>query len=290
LGSDLLSFKDVASTANYTLAAVPNLIILPTKSGNATLVQTFREAGYKTAWLSNQESWNYGEQADVLDFANSSFDFHLRKDSALLPSFQSFVRQAGAKQFIVLHMDGSHYPYDERCDADSRIFTPVLDSVSTVTTLQGPQLAQKAAAINSYDNTIIEMDRFLSRVISILASETSPVVMLYTSDHGENLFDDERQLFCHAQSVPTHYDAHVPLLVWTNSAYQQAFPAVVAALRTNEPKKISHTSVFPTMLELGRVEWEGQTLANSFASTKFTEEIRKIHGGDGIAREYDSLK
>src|SRR5689334_4999333 len=96
-GSALLSFNDAASTANYTNTAVPNLVTLPIQNSRATLVQTFKEAGFKTAWFSNQESMAYGKVADVFDYANSSFDFHLRKDTSLLPLFESFVRQAGGK-------------------------------------------------------------------------------------------------------------------------------------------------------------------------------------------------
>lgn len=286
-GSALLSFNDAASTANYTNTAVPNLVTLPIQNGRATLVQTFKEAGFKTAWFSNQESMVYGKVADVFDYANSSFDFHLRKDTSLLPLFESFVRQAGGKQFIVLHMNGSHVPYEERYDADSRVFTPTLTDIGIH---EAPHKEDKTATINSYDNTIIEMDRFLAKVISILASEKGPVVMLFTSDHGENLFDDERQLFMHAQSVPTHYDTHVPLIVWMNSTYKNVFSSTTAALQANTKKKISHTNVFPTLLDLGGVKWDGQSLNNSFASAEFIERNRKTHGGNGVERDYDSLE
>lgn len=286
-GSELISFKDVAASANYTLSAVPNLVTLPIHSSYATLVQTFKEAGFKTAWFSNQESGWFGEVADISDFASSSFDFHLRKDTGLLPRFECFVRQGGTKQFIVLHMNGSHFPYEERYDADSRVFTPTLTDIGMH---DEPHSEQKIATINSYDNTIIEMDKFLARVISILASEKNPAVMLFTSDHGENLFDDERQLFLHAQSVPTHYDTNVPLMVWANSSYKNSFSSNMSALQANVQKKISHTNVFPTLLEMGGVEWDGKSLRVSLASTEFTEKNRKTHGGDRVERDYDGLK
>jgi len=283
-GSDLISFKDVASTANWTQGAIPNIVSQPIEKYRATLVQTFKEAGFSTAWLSNQEPSPFSKVADVSEHATTSFDFHLRKDASLFPLFESFVRQSGPQQFIVLHMIGSHIPYEERYTANSKLFSPTLYDIG----ISEPRPEYKAETINSYDNTIIEMDKFLDRVISLLNIENRPAVMLFTSDHGENLFDDERQLFMHAQPVPTRYDTHVPMLVWMNSHYQNAYPAIVGAIYANTQKKISHINIFPTILDMARLEWDSQSAKNSFASTEFTEKRREIISLPH--QDYDSLK
>lgn len=286
LGPELLSFPDVASTANWTNHAVPGIVSLPVGERRASVLQTFAEAGYRTAWLSNQEPIDYSRGADVVEHAEGTLDYHLRTDANLLPMFVSFVRQAGPRQLVVLHMIGSHIPYEERYTAASRIYSPTLSDLG----VEQPLPADKAAAINSYDNTVIETDRFLARVVGVLRAERRPAVMLFTSDHGENLFDDQRGLFMHAQTGPTRHDTHVPLLVWMNQPYGAAYPAIGQALRDNRLRKISHTGVFPTLLQLGAVGWQGADARRSFASPAYTESPREVMKDLQSTTRYESLK
>ncbi|MYN06451.1 phosphoethanolamine transferase [Pseudoduganella aquatica] len=287
LGPQLLSFPDVASTANWTGYAMPAIVSHATGKQRATLVPTFREAGFRTAWLSNQEVSVYGASAEVREYARNSMDFHLRTDDNLLPMFTSFVRQAGPRQFLVLHMIGSHIPYEERYSGASRVFHPTLSDAG----VDNPLPKNKAEAINSYDNTVVETDRFLARMIAVLQAEQRPAVLVFTSDHGENLFDDQRQLFMHAQPGPTRYDTHVPLLVWMNAAYRRAYPAVVAALQANRAKPVGHASMFASVLELGAVAWQGSDARASFASPMYQPGPRPVTLElSGPSAPYESLK
>lgn len=287
LGPQLLSFPDVASTANWTNQAMPAIVTHAAGQQRATLLPTFREAGFRTAWLSNQEESSYGANAEVQEYARNSMDFHLRTDDNLLPLFTSFVRQAGPRQFVVLHMIGSHVPYEERYSGASRVFRPTLSDAGIGNPLPG----NKAEAINSYDNTVVESDRFLSRVIAVLQAEQRPAVLVFTSDHGENLFDDQRQLFMHAQPGPTRYDTHVPLLVWMNPPYRQAYPARLAAVQANRSKPVGHASMFSSVLELGAVDWNGSDARASFASPAYQPGPRPVTLQlSGPSAPYESLK
>jgi len=286
LGPDLLSFSDVASTANWTNAAVPNIVARHIGKQEATLVKTFREAGFQTAWISNQERSPYARDANVVEQGHDAQDFHLRTDANLLPMFSSFVRQAGPRQFVLLHMIGSHIPYEERYGADSRVFTPTLSDLG----INAPQPVDREATVNSYDNTVIEADKFLSRVIATLSQETRPAILLFTSDHGENLFDDKRGLFMHTQHPATRFDTHVPMLVWMNAAYRESHPQIAAALQANRDRKITHTQIFPSLLEIADIDWDGRDSRESFASPSFTEGPRKVLVDLQTTADYETLK
>ncbi|MHA4868111.1 phosphoethanolamine transferase [Duganella sp. PWIR1] len=288
LGDELLSFPDVAATANWTHQAVPGIVSWRADAGanRASLPHTFAEAGFRTAWLSNQEPIPYSRSLDVVEHATSAQDTHLRTDDNLLPLFTSFVRQAGPRQFVVLHMIGSHIPYEERYTAASRIYTPTLRDLG----VEQPLAQHKQAAINSYDNTVIETDRFLARVIAVLRAERRPAILLFTSDHGENLFDDERGLFMHAQTGPTRHDIHVPLLAWMNEAYRVAHPAVMQALRANHQKKISHVDIFPSLLEAGGVQWNGRDARRSLMSSSYEEQAREVMVNLQTSTPYEALR
>jgi glucan phosphoethanolaminetransferase (alkaline phosphatase superfamily) len=287
--SELISFPDVAATANWTDHAVPNIVSMPSAKGRVTLVQTFREAGFRTAWFSNQEWSRLSRAAEVTEHATSSFDYHFRKDAELLPLFEAFIKQAGTHQFIVLHMMGSHIPYEERYGAGDKIFSPTLSDLG----IAEPGPDDKQAAINSYDNTIIATDKFLYRVIKALQASNQPAVMMFTSDHGEDLFDDARQRYMHAMQPPTRFDTHVPLIVWTSESYKKVRPSVNRVLHSNRGKKISHMNIFLTLLNIASLDWDGKAerREDDFSSSGYVEKKRWIFSppGENFV-DYDKLR
>ena len=109
--------------------------------------------------------------------------------------------------------------------------------------------------VNAYDNSIRYTDDFLARLIEMLQEQNVDAAMLYTSDHGEDIFDDNRRLFLHASPVPSYYQIHVPFLVWMSDGYRRHYPVLLRNAEANKQKNISSSaSFFQTMLELGGVE------------------------------------
>ena len=94
--------------------------------------------------------------------------------------------------------------------------------------------------------------------------------MLYTSDHGENIFDDNHNLFLHASPRASNYELHVPFLVWTSQSYRQQLPHVVQALSANRHKQAqSSRSAFHTMLTLGGISTRYLQVQKSLASIQY---------------------
>lgn len=106
------------------------------------------------------------------------------------------------KLFIVLHAYGSHFNYKERYPESMSVFKP--------DNLTDAKYENKEYLMNAYDNTIRYTDGFLASLITLLQKMNSFSAMLYTSDHGEDIFDDNRKLFLHASPVPSYYQLHVP--------------------------------------------------------------------------------
>ena len=78
--------------------------------------------------------------------------------------------------------------------------------------------------------------------------------MLYTSDHGENVFDDDRKLFLHASPTPSYYELHVPLIAWVSESYDRLYPGIHATLVANRHKPVaSSASFFHSMLGLAGI-------------------------------------
>ncbi|KQY85392.1 MULTISPECIES: phosphoethanolamine transferase [Roseateles] len=283
----LIQFSDVASTAHFTFMAVTNLVSIKTPDGPASLVKTFSQAGFATAWLSNQERTFLSEGADQTAHANGPFDFHFRRDSALLTPFVSFTRQAGPRQFIVLHMNGSHFPYEERYGADAKRFSPTLGD-RQLSGHPGPE--HKTEAINSYDNTLVELDRFLGSLFHVLKSETRPALLVFTSDHGENLFDDSRNRFMHALQTPSSWDTQVPLIIWSNAAYQALNPGAIERLRMRTAEPVGHRDLFPTLLDLAGIDWAHAARHVGLASSSWLPHERLLETFDGLGPDFDELR
>lgn len=255
--SRLMVFRNVRSQSNTTHKSVPMLLTAATADDHSRLyhekgiLAAFGEAGFHTAFFSNQlRNHSYidflGEEANNACFIREKQPSSRPDDEQLLPYVAQELDQHHRKLFIVLHMYGSHFNYRDRYSRANARFLP--DEPTEAKAENRPQL------LNAYDNTILHTDRILARLIGMLRARHCISAMLYTSDHGENIFDDSRHLFLHASPRPSEYDTDVPLLVWTSEQFGRQYPQVVNAMRGNLRKGAeSNASVFPTMLSIAGI-------------------------------------
>lgn len=268
----LLVFCNVRSQSNTTHKSVPMLLTAATADDHDRLhhekgiLAAFREAGFYTVFLSNQQP-----NHSYIDFLGSQADEHLfireadakadeaegasasgndvvaqTSDERLLPFFNKAMAKGHKKLFVVLHMYGSHFNYRDRYPQSRARFMP--DTPTEAKPENRPQL------VNAYDNTILQTDYILHSIIEKLRSTGAVSAMMYTSDHGENIFDDSCRLFLHASPRPSEYDTDVPLLVWTSESYAREYAPVVDAMKSNLNKGVqTSASVFPTMLSIGGI-------------------------------------
>ncbi len=267
----LIVFEGVRSQSNTTHKSVPMLLTASNAEDHDRLyhekgmIAAFREAGFHTAFFSNQRrNHSYidflGEEANDVCFIREHIANEFTSDSQLLPYVRRELAKHPRKLLIVLHMYGSHFNYRDRYPKASARFLPDLPTEAKAE--NRPQL------LNAYDNTILETDSFLANLISMLKGQGCASALLYTSDHGENIFDDRRRLFLHASPRPSTFDTDVPLLIWTSERYDRQYPSTVTTLKGNQHKGVeSNASVFPTMLSIGgiktKIDLDSLSLANS---------------------------
>lgn len=310
----LLVFRDVRSQSNTTHKSVPMLLTAATAEDHDRLyhekgiIAAFREAGFYTVFFSNQQpNHSYidflGEEADehvfirgakslpakegkgekakagkseIANDGKSEFakDRKWRKskevvfsDEQLLPYFENALRKGHKKLFVVLHMYGSHFNYRDRYPQSRARFMP--DTPTEAKAENRQQL------LNAYDNTILQTDYILATIIRRLRLEKCSSALLYTSDHGENIFDDTRRLFLHASPRPSQYDTDVPLLVWTSAEYESEYHSVVDGMKKNLKKGVqSSASVFPTVLSVAGIETRARVDSLSLCNPKYRLGVR----------------
>ena len=291
------AFPNVTTQSNTTHKSVPMLLSAASAEDFERLflekgiLAAFKEAGFHTVFISNQLPNHsfidfLGEQADehyFLKKEDASQGNHYDED--LLQTLDEILPLADAsssahyhdryrKLFVVLHSYGSHFNYQERYPRSFAYFKP--DSRSEA------KSENRRDLLNAYDNTIRYTDYILHGIIERLQkwegvqTKTDGVydqptsAMLYTSDHGENIFDDERHLFLHAAPKASDYELHVPFIIWTSEGFSKQYPDILKALGENRTKQVqSSLSAFHTMLGIGGIQTRYRKDEYSVASDKY---------------------
>ncbi len=109
---------------------------------------------------------------------------------------------------------------------------------------------------NSYDNTILYTDYFLSEVINFLKKyddkfETS---MLYVSDHGESL--GEYGMFLHGMpySMAPKGVTNIPIIMWFGKQMIASQKLSMSSFNKHRDKLISHDHVSHTLLGMFEIK------------------------------------
>lgn len=285
---NLLSFSNVYSNANVTTYSIPMMITrstphdLSVQNKEKTLLDAFHESGFYTAFIANQNS-SYpvlSRLRNVADFTHSNpFDVHIKDffDGEALSQLEEILSEENPKKFIMIHTLGSHFRYTSRYPKEFEKFQPVMND----TGYGDFDYNNKDKIVNAYDNTILYTDYFLSETIEQLNKLNQNVVLIYVSDHGQNLFDDDKKLIGHGSPYPTKYEYHVPFLVWYSNEYKERNSEKIHRLKENLNQKASTTSVFYTLLDLANISYdhsENEIIHSLSSETYKVPEVRYVLG------------
>ena len=248
---NFVSYSRVASMANLTSNSLPLIVTRANASHwdvadrEKSVSEAFSEAGFHTSWITNQESSVYlGRIMQSCDFYYSCED---SKDMDLLTPLDSVLRMPLRKNFIVVHSMGSHFKYDQRYPADFEIFKPCFGSGMDYMAMT-PDNASLLR--NAYDNTICYTDCFLHGIIQKLEDKGGVWSLFYLSDHGENIFDDDRNLIMHGSLVVTEHEIHIPFFVAYSDAFEHVYSEKVKNIVANRTKNITSEVVFHSLLNM----------------------------------------
>lgn len=296
--SNLISFTDTKTSAFITELAVPLILTgLGADDFNqhhtqTSIVSAFKEAGFNTYWISNQVDNGHikvhiaeAEHTYML-MTDYKATKNLRTDSELLGVLDKVLKEPGDKKFIVYHSLGSHYDYSARYPAAYDIYQPSNKTVFT----RADDYRQKNIIINSYDNSIRYRDNVLDSIITLTANQHAVSSVYYISDHGENLFDDERNLSQHGYPVPSQYVAGVPFFIWYSDSLKKRMPEKIDHLLLNRNKKTTAKNVFHTYMDMCGIRFTGNDSLNSLCQPAFREAPRRILGGGFKVYDTDLLR
>ena len=167
-------------------------------------------------------------------------------DEGLLHGLDDMLRQARGTQLLVLHQLGNHGPsYFRRYPPAFARFQPECrsDDLRTCT---------REEIVNAYDNALLYTDHVLAQLVRQLQAraDTLDSAMLYVSDHGESL--GENNLFLHGipYAIAPDVQKQVPMVMWFSPGFAASRPLDLGCLKARTATPAAHDHLFHTVLGL----------------------------------------
>ncbi|MBD5202372.1 MAG: phosphoethanolamine transferase [Bacteroidales bacterium] len=259
LADSLVVFTDVIGSSKSTAGNMERILSL--KEDDTTcddglkfplVVDLFKEMDYKIFWLSNQErsgtvsntSGVMAMNADVINYVgaeNSEDALVVRYDEALLLPMIQALNDTSAYKLIFLHLLGSHVEYKTRYPVNFDVFS----AKDEIAAFQYPWLDEAMAQRRAeYDNSIRYTDSLLGEIIRKASQLDEPTIVVYFSDHGEEVYDYG------AYSGRNDNTVQVPFIFYANEAYSSANREILERIKAVKDKPLSTANLVHFLISL----------------------------------------
>ena len=233
-----------------------------TRQPYENLLDVLQRAGLAVLWIDNQSGCKglcdrvnhvdtFGQTTSGLCANGECFDEVLL--SGLDQRIAALDPQRLARGVVlVLHQMGSHGPaYFKRSPTAFKSFMP--ECTSNVL-----QDCPREQLINAYDNTIVYTDHVLTSLVRWLADKAAhggqDTAMVYVSDHGESLGENNLYLHGLPYALAPDTQTHVPMLSWLSPPIAQRLNLRIDCLRQHAAGALSHDNLFHAVLGLADVQ------------------------------------
>ncbi|MDX3907916.1 MAG: sulfatase-like hydrolase/transferase [Pigmentiphaga sp.] len=223
LEQGLVARKGVAAAVS-TAASMPLILNAVREPGQLAQIRTLstnlfkfaKEAGFKTYWISSQESKLLnGVGSPYVDVSITREDepsrFHAEGDEALLSLLKE--QEWPEKTFVVVLLRSVHAPYDANYAHARDRFARWPDD---------PGQPREVRMRNAYDNAVLYLDDLLDRMMGEFDKLPGQRHLVVTGDHGQLL--GTHGLWGHNVLEPEVAD--VPVLSWSRDAPLEAGAAM----------------------------------------------------------------
>ena len=269
---DIYSFKDATSCGTSTAYSVPCMFSyanredydVDTAEYNENVLDTLSKQGVNVVWRdNNSSSKGVADRVTFEDYKTSETNPDCEgdgecRDVGMLDGFEKLLKSGTAPQdtLILLHQMGNHGPaYYQRYPKAFEEYKPVCMTNEL-------SKCDDQSVINGYDNAIRYTDYFLDETIKKLKPYENDynVVMIYISDHGESL--GENNIYLHGLPFSIAPDAQkkVPIIIW--SPKNNSIEANSLSTMINQP--VSHDFITPTLLKFFGIATQEVAAAPTF--------------------------
>jgi lipid A ethanolaminephosphotransferase len=266
---NIISLKGVMSCGTSTATSVPCMFshlgkeaFEARKNNYESLIDVLHHAGLAVLWIDNQSGCK-----GVCERVPQVLTKELKHptlckdgecfDEIMLQQLDERILALPAERrakgvVVVMHQMGSHGPaYYKRVPDNFKKFQPECKSNAL-------QECSQEQVINSFDNTILYTDHFLGQAIQWLkkSEATTAPALLYVSDHGESLGENNLYLHGLPYRVAPDVQKRVPWLTWWSTRYEKQSGLSRTCLKNKADTAFTHDNYFHSVLGLAGVSSE----------------------------------
>ncbi len=294
LKNELLTFTNVVSPRPYTIEVLQEVLTFADQENpdlymtQPSIMNMMKQAGYKTYWITNQQTMtkrntmltSFSKQTDEQYYLNNNRSQDARQyDSAVFEPFKEVLNQPAPRKFIIIHLLGTHMNYKYRFPSDYAKFTDRQGVPSWVE--DGEQLD----FYNSYDNAVLYNDYVASTLIKTLSATKNNSLLLYLSDHGEEVYDTKGINFRgrnEAAPLPSMYT--VPFILWASPLWKNSHTQnYLQNLTTTLDRPYGSENLIHTWADLSGLHFDEFDATKSIINDNFKEYPRLL--GDPYSKK-----
>ena len=268
-------FRNVVSPHSTTIAVLSKLFTFCDHESEQpwyeynNLIDVMNAAGYKTHWLSNQESSGaWGNVAQIYADHSTMHRFTRIRDShedtgildeELFPLIdQAIAERSDDRNFYVVHLMGGHGLYYNRFPAAFAKFTK--DDIH----MNVPDKQREVVA--QYDNALYYNDYIVSSIIDKFRD--SETLVIYVPDHGEAVYD-EGGFSGHIEENPSRHMIEIPVIMWASDKFKAKYPAKWQAIQDAVNRPYMTDDMIYTVMDLADIETPEFNPAKSIINPAF---------------------
>ena len=254
----------------------------------------FRESGYEVSFFTNQyivKGLRKGATSQTGHFflsdrelSKSLFTYRNDKpsnyDLGLIDQVVSYKnKNAQDYSLDIIHFIGQHFDYSLRYPQSQAFFT--VDDYSAM-----PIDDDAKQTVVHYDNATKYNDIVLDRLLSLYENEDA--VIIYVSDHGEEVYDDlpvQGRLFQDPTALQAKNEYEVPMWIWCSDSYRNNHPDIVDAIQESTDKPFLTDGIPQIVLWLAGINCSWTDESRNLLSPQYQSKSRIIDG----KTDYDKL-
>lgn len=238
--------RDVIAVSDHTHPVMCSLFShrLPRSGEEVIFPAVFKHLDYKSYLYDNQyisgQGVSFINDATLSGLVYDDRNNHSYSDEDLMSLTEA---DSTGRNLVVYHLMGSHYTYAARYPHERFGKFAASDYAESHTPEQREILAH-------YDNSIVYTDFLLDRLLSRLQDRNAVVV--YLSDHGEEVFDIDSYLGHGTASGRSNkdYQLRIPMFVWMSEKYTETHPGRFGQLLSNADKPFISSLTSHLLLDL----------------------------------------
>ena len=270
------SFRAVYSLGEYYNDVYSDCLLFP---------YIFKKSGYYTVNVDNLDLASKTNRVkDSKRLSNLIFDFRnvttSQYDDEVL-QWLDIDENEYPQQLFVIKLKGQHYDYANQFPASFAKY-----KVEDYDRNDLPD--NKVQLIADYDNATIFNDYVVNSIIEYFEEDNS--VVLYFSDHGEEVFD-ERDYMGHGGTTPyLNYQVEIPFMIWMSESYRNANPSVVLNILANKDLPYTTDDVSHTILDMAGIGCSQFVSERSLANDEFHSRESRVVMRSFVYDEFNTLR